>query len=113
RALDGKTGEPLPARLTFVGADGIIRHAEAYAQNKTLSEKHIPFRPLTVHLPFCYVPGEFEVLLPPGPARVEIERGYESPIVARDIVLEAGSPSTLDIETSRAVDMKALGWISG
>lgn len=113
RALDSATGEPFPARLTIVGSDGVVRHAEEFATNTTLSEKPIPFRPLWVRLPFCYTSGAYRVALPPGRATVTIDRGFESPVVTESVDLAPGGTASLDVATGRAMDMRARGWISG
>lgn len=113
RALDSATGEPFPARITAVGSDGIIRHGAEFAANETLSVKTVPFRPVMFLLPFSYTSGEFEFVLPPGTATLSIERGFESPIATESVELEPGGEASADIATGRAIDMKALGWISG
>ena len=113
RILDAETGQPWPGRVHALGSDGVLRHGEAFAANATLSEKPVVFRPASYRLPFFYSDGTFEVRLPPGPARITLERGFEHPIMSRTLELRAGETREVSLASRRAMDLFARGWVSG
>ncbi len=105
--------EKFPGRVYAKGSDGIYRQANEFANNTTLSEKPVVFRPAMIKMPFAYSKGEFEVLLPPGEAEFTLERGFESELTKENVTLEEGEEFTIQLTSSRAIDMKKEGWISG
>ena len=109
-------GKLLPARASVYGADGVLRYAGPHSENNTLSYKPVigvDTRPLLYHLPFFYTDGEFEVTVPAGEVTVQMERGYEYPIVVKHKTLRAGQKAVIRLDSCREVDMKAHGWVSG
>ncbi|MDO8539226.1 MAG: CehA/McbA family metallohydrolase [Opitutaceae bacterium] len=62
---------------------------------------------------YFYTDGRFEVRVPPGPASIEVRKGYEYRPV--ELTLTARPKTTTDVEIvlERAIDMAALGWYSG
>ncbi len=54
RLMDAETGRFTPGRVTVRCSDGILRHAQQLADNATLSEKPVVFRPALMKLPFFY-----------------------------------------------------------
>jgi hypothetical protein len=57
--------------------------------------------------------GRFEKLLPAGPTRIRIVRGFETRAVDREIELAAGSVTEMDFELHRVVDLRRRGWYGG
>jgi hypothetical protein len=113
RALRSETNEPFPSRVYAKGADNIFRHASKYAGNTTLTEKPVVFRPASLKVPFSYTEGTFEILMPPGEIELTLERGYETPIEKKTVIGKPGETIEVTLESDRAIDMMAKGWISG
>ncbi len=111
--IDVETGRSTPGRVTVRCSDGILRHARKFADNMTLSEKPVVFRPATMKLPFFYSDGTFEIDVPPGPTSLTFERGFESPSVTESIDATSGQTQSLTLSTRRFLDMRARGWVSG
>ncbi len=111
--IEASTGQPFPGRVRVYGSDGLVRHGEAFKANSTLSEKPVVFRPAWYKLPFFYSDGHFEVLVPPGPTQITLERGFEHPLVTQGADLAAGETRAITLTSARELDMKDLGWISG
>lgn len=109
-------GKPFPARASVYGEDGVLRYAGRYSENNTLSFKPVlgvDTRPVNYRLPFFYTDGEFEIVLPVGRVTVQMERGFEHPIVTRKLTLRAAQKTSMRLDSKRAIDMKSIGWISG
>ncbi len=109
-------GKLWPARASVYGADGVLRYAGAYSENNTLSYKPVlgvDTRPIQYRLPFFYTDGELEITVPAGPVTVQMERGFEHPIVTKRRTLRAGQKVGMRLDSRREVDMKARGWVSG
>jgi hypothetical protein len=111
--VDAETGRSTPGRVTVRCSDGILRHARMFADNMTLSEKPVVFRPAMMKLPFFYSDGTFEIDVPPGPTTLIFERGFESPSVTENIDAAAGQTQSVTLSTRRFLDMRARGWVSG
>lgn len=113
RLIESATQEVFPGRVYVECSDNVLRHGKAYADNSTLSEKPVIFRPASYRLPFFYSDGQFEIAVPPGPTAVTLERGFEHPLVSKEITLEPGAVQAITLESGRFLDMKEQGWISG
>ena len=110
---EGPQGRIWPGRVQVRGSDGIYRHAKAFADNSTLSEKPVVFRPLWHRLPFFYSDGHFEITVPPGPTTLTLERGCEHEVVTRSLDAPSGAATAVVLRSARFLDMQALGWVSG
>jgi len=102
-----------PAKIYALCSDAVYRHGKAYADNTTLSEKPVIFRPAMYKLPFFYTDGTFELHVPPGKVKLTLERGFEHEIVTEEFVVEPGEQRKVSLRTRRFLDMKSLGWVSG
>jgi hypothetical protein len=111
--IDAATGQPFPSRIYAAGGDGIYRRARELAENSTVSEKQVVFRPAMIRVPFSYTDGAFTVDVTPGDATLTLERGFETPLVKESITVEPGEQREITIASQRAFDMKAKGWYSG
>ena len=62
---------------------------------------------------YFFADGGCEVRVPPGPASIEVRKGYEYRPV--EVTLTAAPKATVEVEVvlERAIDMAALGWYSG
>ena len=113
KLFDADQKEPWPGRVSVEGSDGLFRHAEAFAQIPTVSEKPVVFRPAWRKLPFFYSDGRFEVRVPPGRTRLTLERGCEHELVTKQLHLKPGEIREVSITSKRFFDMRAAGWFSG
>ena len=104
---------PWPGRVHALCSDNVLRHGNAFQDNSTLSEKPVVFRPIMQRLPFFYSDGNFEIVVPPGTTTVTLERGFEHPLVTETVTLRPGEIQELRLKSTRFLDMKELGWISG
>lgn len=57
--------------------------------------------------------GKFEISLPPGQYKLQVERGPEYRAVAREIETAAGATHQEKIELERWINMNVRGWFSG
>jgi hypothetical protein len=57
--------------------------------------------------------GNLRLELPAGPARVRVTRGFETRAAERNLLLTSGATVRLDLELTRLVDLRSLGWYSG
>jgi hypothetical protein len=62
---------------------------------------------------YVYTDGRFEVRVPPGPAVLEVRKGYEYRPVELTLATRAKETTDVEIVLERAIDMAALGWYSG
>jgi hypothetical protein len=112
-ALESRTGKPSPGRVRVLCSDGQLRHALAYADNTTVSEKPVVFRPASYKLPFFYSDGTFEIIVPPGETQVTLERGFEHRLLSRSLDLKPGEVRKITLSSGRFLDMARKGWVSG
>ncbi len=110
---DDDTKTSCPARVYVLCDDHVYRHTKPFADEPTLTEKPVIFRPAMWKVPFSYTQGEFEILVPPGKTEVTVERGFESEIVTKTISLAPGETGQVSFNVRRFIDMKEQGWISG
>jgi hypothetical protein len=113
KLVDDEVGRPWPGRVQVECSDGVLRHGQAFADNPTLSEKPVVFRPAMWKLPFFYSDGRFEVDVPPGRTAVTVERGFETEPVTQVLDLQPGEHKAVEFRFRRFLDMKQLHWISG
>jgi len=106
RVLDGDTGKPLRARVHLTAGDG-----RAYAPDQSwfradwLMFDHMD----KSEYHYFHTDGEFEVMLPPGPAKLAFSRGFEYQPEER----EAAAPGSLTVTLRRIANMAAQGWWDG
>jgi Tol biopolymer transport system component len=110
RVLDGRTRRPMRARVHLNASDG-----RAYAPDESwfradwLMFDHMD----QSEYHYFHTDGEFEVELPPGPARVAVSRGLEYRPAEQEVKVEAGRTASLTVTLSRLTDMAAEGWWDG
>ncbi len=103
-------GEPAPARVRFVAADG--RYLPPLGHRDEINPGLFEDSGAGLILgrdTFAYVPGTFQIDLPPGAAEVEIVKGFDHRPVRRSIVIDPARPE-LQIDLERAIDLRAAGW---
>lgn len=106
RVLDGDTGKPMRARVHLTAGDG-----RAYAPDQSwfradwLMFDHMD----KSEYHYFHTDGEFEVMLPPGPAKLAFSRGFEYQPEER----EATAPGSLTVTLRRITNMPAQGWWDG
>lgn len=110
---DRDLGKPFPGRVYVKGADNVFRHAKAYADVPTLSQKTMIFPGNNYQLPFFYSDGTFEIDVPAGKTEITLERGFEHEIVKQTFDLKPGETREVSLESGRIISMKDHGWISG
>jgi hypothetical protein len=111
--VDEEFGRTWPGRVIVECSDHLLRHGEAFANNATLSEKPVIFRPAMQKLPFFYCDGHFAIDVPPGPTTLTIERGYETTPVTQTLELKPGEQRSVEFRMRRFTDLHKLGWTSG
>jgi len=57
--------------------------------------------------------GKFQRELPAGQIRIRAVRGFETAAVERELLLEPGEETTVDIDLKRVVDLRSRGWYAG
>jgi hypothetical protein len=62
---------------------------------------------------YFYTGGRFEVKVPPGPAVLEVRKGYEYRPVEVTLNTRAQEIADVEVVLERAIDMAAFGWYSG
>ncbi|HWY88141.1 MAG TPA: hypothetical protein VNX28_15525, partial [Gemmataceae bacterium] len=113
RVSDAATRQPTPVRVRFTDADGTY-----YAPLGRLTDFATePNQDVggSVRLGTCswaYVPGSFEIKLPPGTIHIEIHKGPEYGSWAHTIQLTPGKLA-LRFHIERWIDLPAQGWYSG
>jgi len=114
KLIESANGKVWPGRVNVKGSDGVYRHAKAYADIKTLSEKQLlQFPGKFYKLPFFYSDGTFEIEVPPGEVEIKLERGFEHDPVHKHLTIKPGETREIEMESGRFLDMKKAGWISG
>lgn len=115
RLIDGDLSLPTAARVWVEGSDQQYRHAGPFALNRSFTEKPLLLFtvPRTYRVPFFYADGTFEIDVPPGPTIVTLERGFEHLLKKETLDLKSGETRDLELASSRFVDLKKEGWISG
>ena len=113
KLIDRKTGKPSPARVYVISSNNLYHYGKEFAEIKTVSEKQLlQFKHMFYKLPFFYSDGTFEVDVPPGPTKIIVEGGFEHKVVTEQFDIKPGI-NEVTLSTSRFIDMKELGWVSG
>lgn len=93
--IDAATGAPAACTVAIIGADGkTVTETDAFRNG---------FR--------C--DGSFEKRLPAGRIRIRVTRGFETRAETRELVLEPGAVTPVPVTLTRAVDLRAHGWVAG
>ena len=66
--------------------------------------------PLRYYGSFFYTEGTFELKLPPGPARIEVRKGYGYYTTIGEVDLAPGKTTEYGIVMQRVIDMPRYGW---
>ncbi len=101
-----------PAKATVLSG-GRWHHSESLGQHETLSLKPVIGLPAWFKVPFSYVDGQAEYLLPPGRATVTVSRGFEWSPQTQTLTLDAGGEHLLTLAPQTRWNLAAEGWISG
>ena len=118
RLLEGSTGEVFPGRVYVLGSDRVFHRDSRFGAQDTLSTKPL-LQFLFQNLPksytfqFFYSDGSFEIKVPPGEARLTLERGFEHPLVTTNLSLAPGETRSVVLSSRRFLDMKQRGWVNG
>jgi hypothetical protein len=107
----------VPARVNVIASDNA--YYEPDPARNPLSEYSLKRKgnranvgPLRYYGSFFYTDGSFEVKLPPGPARVEVRKGYTYYTSIGEAEILPGKTTTYDVVLERVIDMPRAGWHS-
>jgi len=98
---DKTTAQAVNARCYLTDAANKFWAPEAVLQYDKPPERHF------------IAAGKFEISLPPGRYKLEVERGPEYRAVAREIETATGAARREKIELERWINMNERGWFSG
>jgi len=123
RVKNRVTGEPTFCRINVVGPTGQFHQPPRnYLSEYALTgdwpapgawgnrKDKAPFRYLGR---FFYAWGETTVAVPPGPVRVEVQKGFEYRPQVRELVVQAGSTPVVEFELEPLASVADRGWYSG
>jgi hypothetical protein len=117
RILDADRHTITAARVNVMGSDSAFYEPDpsqnplsAYSLKRKGNRGNVT--PLRYFGAFFYTGGAFQVNLPPGPARIEVTKGYSYYPSLAEVRIEDGKTSTADIILQRVIDMPATGWHS-
>jgi hypothetical protein len=115
KVLDRDANLPTAARVWVEGCDHQYRNAGPFELNRSFQEKPLLLStvPRAYRVPFFYADGTFEIDVPPGPTVVTLERGFEHKLIKETLDLKPGEIRDVTLSSSRFVDLKKQGWISG
>jgi hypothetical protein len=110
-------GRVTPARVNVIGSD------HAYYEPDPARNPLSPFSlkrkgnrsdrgPARYYGSFFYTSGAFEITLPPGPARLEVRKGYAHYPAIVDTSVLAHRSTPIEIPLTAVVDMAKEGWHS-
>src|SRR5260370_33446527 len=107
----------VPARVNVIGSDNAFYEPDP--TRNALSEYSLKRKgnranvgPLRYYGSFFYTDGSFEVKLPPGPARIEVSKGYGYYSAIGEVEIVAGKTANYDAVLQRVIDMPRYGWHS-
>ena len=103
-------GDPTPARVRFVAADG--RYLPPLGHREEINPGLFEDSGAGLILggeTYAYVPGVFQIDLPPGAVDVEVVKGFDHRPVRQSMVVEADT-DRLAIPLERIIDLRAEGW---
>src|SRR5947208_9129473 len=102
RIFDSGHRNTVPARVNVIGSDH--SYYEPDPARNALSEYSLKRKgnranvgPLRYYGSFFYTDGSFEVKLPPGPARIEVSKGYGYYIAIGEVEIAAGRTVNYDM----------------
>lgn len=103
RIVDGSTGEPTPARMQIVAADGkAYCPPESFARFSQGGHDHV-----------FHSGGTFDVEVPVGTLLMTASKGFEFWPREVEVDIAEGKRAEVDISLDRMADMAAKGWYSG
>ncbi len=92
---DAQTGQPTPCTIRIEASAG-----RNLTENQSLGKG-------------LRCDGSFRRELPGGQIRIRVTRGFETAAVEREVVLEPGKETRVDVDLKRVVDLRARGWYAG
>ncbi len=107
-------GAETPARVRFVAADGRYLPPVAHRDvvNPGLYEDTGADLALAGDI-YAYVPGTFDIDLPPGPVDLEVVRGFDCVPLRRHLVVAGdGHERPIELALERALDPAAERWVA-
>ncbi len=103
-------GEPSPARVRFVAADG--RYLPPLGHRDEINPGLMEDTGADILLgpdAYAYVPGEFQIDLPSGAVELDVVKGFDHRPAREHVEIGPGTRE-LEIRLDRAIDMRAEGW---
>ena len=104
--------DEVPARVRFVAADG--RYLPPLGHREEINPGLFEDSGAGLILggdTYAYVPGAFQIDLPPGPVDVEVVKGFDHRAVRRTV--EVGADTRfLGFDLERPIDLRSAGWRS-
>ena len=119
---DSATGKPTFCRVNVVGADGnfyqptdnrLLPFSLIGKWPDTLAGNRPGKAPIRYFGHFFYTSGTFSVDVPPGPARIEVWKGFEFQPETTTARMMRGEPRDVKMSLSRVAPMGERGWYSG
>ena len=108
RVLD-EEGSVTPARIYLTGSDGRAYRPAGTLARVSNADYGQPFGGDY----YFYSSGEFQVVLPPGKATLEVVKGFEYQPVSREVSIAAGGSGTAEVRLQKPFDLRRQGWFSG
>jgi hypothetical protein len=107
--VDGRTGRPIPARVSIIGSDG-----RSFAPDEAWRHADDGFdrRERTFEYGYFHTTGSSNLTVPVGKLNVEVSRGPEYRVWRSDLQVTGGTRQ-LRIPLERLANLPALGWYSG
>jgi TolB protein len=104
RVIDGRTGQPTPARIQGSASDGkLYAPADAFVINARLAEGLERI---------FYTSGTYTVEVPPGRVVVEAHKGFEYLPAEQTLEAKAGASHTVTLTLKPIADLPAKGWFA-
>src|SRR6266852_8706181 len=117
RIFDAGHKSVVPARVNVIGADNAFYEPDP--SRNPLAEYSLKRKgnranvgPLRYYGSFFYTEGSFEVKLPPGPAHIEVRKGYGYYVSLGEVEIPAGRTTNFDLVMQHVIDMPRYGWHS-
>jgi putative membrane-bound dehydrogenase-like protein len=120
--VDAASGRPTLCRVNVVGADGNFYEPNENALSEfsltgkwpdTLAGNRPSKAPIRYFGRFFYTCGAFTVVVPEGPVRVEVWKGFEFRPETLTSYATAGAAVEIKMSIARTVPMAEMGWHSG
>ncbi len=101
--VEDQAGVPVPARVTVSASDGrAYAPSDGFHRVASASGQH-----------YFHTAGESELLVPAGPVRVQIHRGFEHRPALIEGEVRAGGRAVIGATLEPLYDATRLGWYSG